>query len=315
MVGSYEIINYSLRPAKQIERKMICEAAKRLGEFALLESYRYVGFGSVFFSDFAMVHRQLNISKLISIEKDVHKQERFDFNKPFACIELKFGESSSILPQLTWHERTILWLDYDGRLEGDCIEDVASFCANAPSGSMLILSANAQTPSEWDDPVQQYSDSVGSSFVANGTTKADFAGWNFAKTIRRSVTSAIAKTLSDRNGILSEYDKFTWHQILSFDYQDGAKMTTIGGVLSNKGERPHFEKCSFASLSYCRQNQEESYKIDVPSLTWRELRYLDQQLPLAEGKELQAPGISSKALKQYAAVYRYYPNFAETEHQ
>ena len=55
MPKSYESVNYVLRPAKNIERKMFCEAFRRLAEFGRVDSYRYVGFGSTFFSDFSLV--------------------------------------------------------------------------------------------------------------------------------------------------------------------------------------------------------------------------------------------------------------------
>lgn len=313
MPASYEIINYSLRPAKQIERKMIFEGAKRLSEFAHLESYRYVGFGSVFFTDFSMVHRHLNIEKMVSIERDKQKEERFIFNKPFRSIEMQFGESSLVLPQLSWSDHTILWLDYDGRLNGECLADVGSFCANASSGSMLVLSVNSQFPSDCKDPEKLLADEIGSSFVPNGLVKADLKGWNLAKTIRRVVTASIEGALNDRNGVLPEEDRFHWHQVYSFDYADGAKMTTLGGVLCTHRDKPQFDRSSFSKLPYFRDQITDSYRIDVPSLTYRELRHLDKQLPLEDGAKLVMPGIPEKALRKYSEVYRFYPNFAETE--
>ena len=46
MARSYQKVNYALRPAKNIERKMICEALRQLSGFCLVETYRYIGFGS-----------------------------------------------------------------------------------------------------------------------------------------------------------------------------------------------------------------------------------------------------------------------------
>ena len=43
---SYEKINYNLRPAKNIERKMIAEACRLLPSVRPVNRYRYVGFGS-----------------------------------------------------------------------------------------------------------------------------------------------------------------------------------------------------------------------------------------------------------------------------
>ena len=61
MSGSYEKINYSLRPAKCIERKMLCETFRRLSIFGKVETYSYIGFRCTFFSDFALFHKSLNI--------------------------------------------------------------------------------------------------------------------------------------------------------------------------------------------------------------------------------------------------------------
>ncbi len=72
MSESYMQINYSLRPAKSVERKMLCEAIKRLAVFDKIESYKYVGFGSAYFSDFSLIHRSLGIEDMLSIEKDIN---------------------------------------------------------------------------------------------------------------------------------------------------------------------------------------------------------------------------------------------------
>lgn len=109
--SSYEKINYSLRPAKNIERKMLCETLQRLSFIQKLEKYRYIGFGSTYFSDFNLLHRLLGISKMISIEKDKKNKDRFEFNKPFSCIEMKFGSSNEVLPMLKWKEPSIVWVD------------------------------------------------------------------------------------------------------------------------------------------------------------------------------------------------------------
>ena len=117
MPGSYESINYSLRPAKNIERRMLCEAFRKLSEFERLDRYRYIGFGSTFFSDFSLFHKSLRITDSISIEKDVQNHERFEFNRPYRCIRIEFGESNEVLPKLAWDVKTIVWLDYDYTLE------------------------------------------------------------------------------------------------------------------------------------------------------------------------------------------------------
>ena len=151
MAASYRQINYSLRPAKAIERKMLCEAFQRLYPFAKIETYRYVGFGSIYFSDFYLFHNALGMGDMVSIEKDAHAQECFEFNKPYNCVRLDFRLASEVLPELDWQAKTIIWLDYDGKLNEMVLSDVTSVCARASSGTMLLVSVNAQADGEPDE--------------------------------------------------------------------------------------------------------------------------------------------------------------------
>ena len=73
-MASYDQINYYLRPSKHVERNMLAAAFMRLREFGSLEAYRYVGMGSVNFSDFVIFHRLLGVSPMISIEKDISRE-------------------------------------------------------------------------------------------------------------------------------------------------------------------------------------------------------------------------------------------------
>jgi hypothetical protein len=88
---SFERINYGLRPAKHIERKMMVEAFRRLEPVASLKSYRYVGFGSPYFPDFSLIHRSLGISTMVSIERELSSERRMCFNRPFKCISIEMG--------------------------------------------------------------------------------------------------------------------------------------------------------------------------------------------------------------------------------
>ncbi|RMG75351.1 MAG: hypothetical protein D6711_06830, partial [Chloroflexi bacterium] len=64
MPSSSRKINYGLRPAKHIERKMLIEIFRRLSEFGSVESYRYIGFGALYFNDFYQFHKYLGIQNM-----------------------------------------------------------------------------------------------------------------------------------------------------------------------------------------------------------------------------------------------------------
>ena len=63
-------INYSVRPKKNIERKIFCEAIRAMSYFGRLDEYRYIGFGSYFFQDFMLFHKEFSINDCISLEID-----------------------------------------------------------------------------------------------------------------------------------------------------------------------------------------------------------------------------------------------------
>jgi hypothetical protein len=143
MAGSYTKIDYRVRPAKYAERLMMVDAFRRL-RFGSIESYQYVGLGSVYFTDFSLIHKSLGIDKLVSIEKNEDDRERFEANVPFASIEMLWGNTSSELPKLRLDLRSIIWMDYDGRLDRSVLADIAHIASEASGGSVLAITVQCR---------------------------------------------------------------------------------------------------------------------------------------------------------------------------
>ena len=144
MAGSYSKINYRLRPAKAVERKIICDSLRCLSPFGEIKTYRYVGFGSTYFSDFILFHESLHIEDMISIEKDTNVKERFEYNRPFGCIKIEYGNSYEVLPTLEWSKKSIVWLDYDNPLDKTILDDIDTLTTKLVSGSVLIVTVSAE---------------------------------------------------------------------------------------------------------------------------------------------------------------------------
>ena len=318
MGDSFEKINYSLRPAKSIERKMLCETFHRLSEFGLVNTYRYIGFGSTYFTDFRMVHKTLGISTLISIERAGGKRERFDFNKPYNCIQMEYGESNDILPSLEWDSiRTILWLDYDGMLTSSVLTDIKHFCSKACPGSLLIASVNSQpetydSDEEGDYRLDKLRERVGNEKVPATIREKNLSKWGLANVSCKIILNEIKETLKERNGGRAKGAKLQYHQLFNFHYADNAKMLTTGGLIYDEGQQGNISKGAFDTLEFVRSD-EASYLIEVPILTFKELRHLDAQLPKDSDELPKCGGVPEKHLKRYRAVYRYFPTFTETE--
>src|SRR5258708_493606 len=136
--------------------------------------------------------------------------------------------------------------------------------------------------------------------------------WGTANLYRRMINNKILETLRDKNGIRQPGSKYHYKQLFNFNYSDGAKMLTTGGIIYDEGQERMVAKCSFESLLFVRTNDVPCL-IEVPKLTFRELRLLDAQLPLDGERTLSAHKIPEDDLRKYSEVYRYFPTFAEAE--
>ncbi len=335
--ASYRQIDYSLRPAKSIERKMLAEAFRRLTFFDHVSNYRYIGFGSTYFTDFILFHKTLGIRDMVSIEERVKDKPRFEFNRPFNCIRMEYENSNTVLPREDWDKEVIIWLDYDKGLNIQKLQDIACVCTKAVSGSVLIVTVNARPVDvlrnrdlETEEEMQQFrlkkfTENVGES-RASDFSSTDLEGWNLAKTYRKVILNEVDQTLADRNGLLSDKKKMRSKPLFNFHYSDGQKMLTVGVLLYAEEDGEKVKRCDFEDpgLDFI-QTGSEAYQIQVPRLTHRERRYLDKKLPLIAGEEVEEGesatdveedvdiGIPSEDVERYIRLYRYFPNFAETE--
>jgi hypothetical protein len=313
MNASYRAINYGLRPAKCVERKMLAEAFRKLSVFDHLENYWYIGFGSTYFSDFYLFHKLLNITKMDSIEKDSGNKERFEFNRPYKCIKIHFRDSSFVLPTLNWESsRTIVWLDYDGLLTDSVLEDINTVFGSAISGSIIVVSMNADPTQPPEDRLDSLGNRIGKNRIPVGTRKNDFSKWGTAKIYREIINNEILETLVNRNGGSSQSDEMMYHQLFNFHYEDGAKMLTVGGIINSVNESNLYQACNFEQMNFIREN-EEPYLIRIPNLTYREIRHLDRLLPITSQLSKTLPHVPEIDIEDYSKIYRYYPTFAEAE--
>ena len=313
---SYEKFHYGLRTAKNIERKMLCEAFQRLSVIDRLDRYRYIGFGSTYFTDFILFHKCLGFTDMVSIEYNEKDADRFRFNCPFRCIKVQFGSSTNVLPVLNWHKKSILWLDYDYPLDASVLTDISFFCTKAVAGSILLVTVDAQPGDNKENDknrLERLQDRVGIEKVPAGIKKNELAGrWGTATVSQKLITNEIDQILSARNGMLSMSNRIQYKQLFNFHYADVAEMLTVGGILYDNSLSEKVRQCAFDSLDFVR-TKDAPCLIEAPNLTYRELRYLDSQMPLKRHRRLKSPGVSDDAIEKYKKVYRYFPTFVEAD--
>ena len=310
---SFERVDYSVRPAKSIERKMLAEMFTRLRVFRPVESYAYVGLGSTFFTDFILFHRLLGFTHMVSIERETDHSERIEFNRPYDCIDLQFGETTDVLPRLDWSDPAIVWLDYDDRLSRRKMTDVVYLSQNLPSSSLLLLTLpsyprrfQAGSPPDLQRRLDILRNDL-QELMPDSLKPIDVADLPQAQ--RKIANTVIANALASRNAAVPDDEKVTYRQTLFFRYADGAEMVTFGGLLLTQADIELLEKARLGDMPFYRPG-EDYYRLRPPKLTIKERHYLDKQLP---NGIVGCPGVPEEFVEEYARIYRYFPFFVEAE--
>jgi hypothetical protein len=145
--GSFRKVFYDLRPAKQIERRMIIDALQVLAEGGFrIREYQYTGMGSLYFVDFHLLHRFLGIRRLLSVEIDSRVERRVRFNAPFADVVVEIAPIGNIIPTLGPDRQHLLWLDYDSRLSSSIAQDIVLAAQIASPGTNILVTVDVEPP-------------------------------------------------------------------------------------------------------------------------------------------------------------------------
>ena len=312
MPPSYRLVNFRLRPAKAVERRMIIEACGRMAGFASILDFRYIGLGSPFFNDFVLMHRRYGLRNMICIEREVQHKDRFLFNRPFDCISMEWGTSTEVLPTLSWRDiPTIVWMDYDGRISEEMLSDLRTIFSQIETGSLALFTIQADGNSFKTDEqssLERFQEEM-RDFVPIDATRRDMQGKAFQRMLWRIVNNEISRILDQRNVAMPASNHIQYRQLFNVIYADDARMTTIGGVIYRADQTQHLAACKFDDMNFVRRD-DEPLEIIVPTLTHREQWKLDTLLP-SSGPELEF--LAEGDVTNYSQIYRYYPTFVETD--
>lgn len=307
-------INYNLRPQKAIERKMFCHLFHELNSIFNLKEYEYIGMGAKYFVDFITFHREFGFKKMISIEADKANEEKYAFNKPLKCIEMKYGFSSEALHEINWVEYTnkIVWMDYDSFFSDFMLEDIQTIISKLKSGSMFLFSYNSSLPRNVSIRLEYFKKNL-DRYCPPDVDKKDLTDTNRDLYVKKIIDSVINNCLFTINGSENEDNKLYYEQVAYFAYRDGAEMITIGGLLLNKEDKDKFDLLNLsASLDFIiLDRQAPPYSLVIPPLTFKEMNALLEQLPCADFKQVQICGLQEEEIQQISKLYRYYPFYLE----
>lgn len=319
-------VDYSLRPAKHAERRMLAELFSRLYPFQAVRMYQYVGFGSLWFEDFRLFHRTLGFQKMTSIEQS-GPEKRFLENRPYKSVKILFGRSNTNLQQIKWDMPTILWLDYNSPISESSLLDIDIAAENLVSGSIIAVTYDiqeaaeiSQARDESEDELEKERAAVNlfcsrfSEFYSEKIFFDDMVRNPFRKICENIISAKIQSALSNRNIYLEDDEKIAYELLCQFQYADTRLMATFVYVLFERGDREKFDQCQFSTLDFLpRSSLGEVVRIEMPKLTLKEMRNIEAQLPTRNPEKIKTEGVPLKDVRNFVNIYRYLPNFAVLE--
>jgi hypothetical protein len=312
MSGSGNIINYNIRTSKSVERRMVLVTLAELFRNVSYDKRRYIGFGSTYFTDFRLFHRELHIDNMISFESKDSLKKRVEFNKPFKCIDVVLGKSTDKLPLIPWDEDLIdfVWMDYDEELNYDMFNDVEQIFSRIHAGSVYLMTCNKQL-SKYKSIVEF--EGVFGELAPTDIEYTDFSGEKDFLLIRRMLINKINETLKGRNYSLSKDQKLIFRQLFLFTYRDGAPMISFGGFLDYDNNDFLLKKYNLENYDFIKVSNER-FHIEPPNITYKEAYLLNSYLPNGEEEYREEDEINFIPLpdrNRYRKLYKFLPNYMD----
>lgn len=302
-------INYLIRPAKQIERKLIIDALHCLRKIYPISEYQYIGMGSLFYVDCQLFHKYLGIKDMTSMEMDEDRIDRYKFNKPYDFINLITGFSTDILPTINWDKNTFIWLDYDSKISLSVLADIQIICNSIKQGGILIITVDAE-PKRFksdNDKTGTQEKQLLENFKKNlhpyhphDIAPRDLSLKKYPELLQKIISKLIQENVSRR-----EINTF---QIFNFVYKDTSQMYTFGCIF----EKSHdcLEQSGIFNQTFVSVD-EKLIEINVPIITPLEKIHFDKLIP-GISEKLTAFEISKGLLDNYEKYYKYYPQYFES---
>lgn len=303
-VQSFRKVFYDLRPGKQIERRILLDSFQHLIALGFpVRDYRYVGFGSIFFYDFAMFYRYLGLKDMVSLEIDTGIEQRVNYNKPFDNIDVRMESSASYIPTIDRDKPHLIWFDYDQMINVDNLSDAADVVFRLCSGSVFIVTVDAFPPVEYRrrTALRKYIEKDLYDFLPDKYPMSGITIEKIPEVSRDLFASAIKKGLSTRS--------LDFRPLWSISYNDSRPMYTFGGMVVNATDNAKLDACK--DFYYRHGFTDPVLKIDVPRLTKKERVALDHTLPYGVSPFPADFGINEDEVQAYCSFHRYFPTYSE----
>lgn len=218
------------------------------------------------------------------------------------------------------------------------LDDINTFFSSASAGSMFIITVSAK-PDDFDENdegeiiipdnksikqvrIEKFKNRIKEPRLPYDIDDLNLGLNEYPKIIYKIINNEIIEANSINNGGLPQKEKLFYKQLFNFLYNDGTLMLTMGGVIYNESQKNKIEEMNLSSFDFVKSG-DVFFNIKVPLLTFKEIRNLDSFLPKNKNdkvslsskesdKGIENLPLIAEDIKEYSKIYRYFPNFAES---
>lgn len=315
---------YHLRPNKSIDRNLFVQTLIGLSRELPISNYKYTGFGSYLFDDFKLLHDILNISDMVSLEKDTVVFERAKYNKPYKCISIQNTDSTQYISDLSIQdgEHNIFWLDFVAPSDlGTQLSDYSTLLnlLNSEDIIRITLNANPDSLGTCNQPdrlqelrLETLKERVPDRYIWPTISSNDVITKNYPVTLLKIIKAVALECLNEN----PPYSPNFMLPLFSSVYADGQQMVTFTGIVLDSHEKETKIKEALKNYQHNTFLWDTPARIEIPALSVREITELNKLLPNPKIKQQlikKFPFIFSvkdeQAINSYIDYYKYYPNY------
>jgi hypothetical protein len=325
-------VAYNLRPNKYVERQLFIELLRDLYAGVPRNELVYVSLGGPQLEDPKLVHLNLGIKNLISLEGDpvVHGRQLFNLRPYIDCREQTTGDFISNFDTSFSDKRLIIWLDYAkanerlgqlgeyesliGQLEAD---DTIKITMNANARTLGERGYKGETEEETlQRRYDKLTETLGD-YLPEAVKPEDMTSKGLVPILCNAIKKA-ALNAAERVGRIQPVP------VAIFSYQDGehrmltvtVHLTALADVQRLHGKLTDWEE-------YLPLGWDDITRINIPNLTAKERLFIEGMLFRDEHTSIEKlhehlpfrfdseEELSLKMLKEYEKHYRRYPSYMQ----
>jgi len=329
---------YALRQNKYVDRKVFIDLLSRLQRHIPLDQHVYVSLGGPSLEDHKLIHTQLGLRRLVSLDGEAHIVDRQKFNKPVQCIKCVHLTTKGFIDAFQAQMRSlgfgeeppvIAWFDYTNPKHlGQQLREFETLLGLLNPHDIIRITVNAHPPALYAANSRQLDHRE----TADEVREERFS--RLANRLEEFLPTDASPGNMDEHGLPGVISRAFGLAALSaiptsspneffplsvIKYADGQQMLSFTGIIIPKNEKREFiNKCKLRKWEFCSKGWSDIHRIDIPYLTLRERLFLDQFLPKWSPKVINKKlkftfeGSSERTMEllaQYKRFYRFYPHF------